>query len=67
MYKQLHEEKEEKINGHQESLDDNQMDSDTPPSDEFLLQLPTHILGFGLYDKKWSKSLWPLRVYFNTL
>jgi len=29
------------------------MDSESPPSDLFTLQLPSRIRGFGHHDKKW--------------
>jgi hypothetical protein len=56
-YRQLHEEKELDSSAHQDNLNPDQMESDTPPNEEFLLQLPSKILGFGLYDKKWSELL----------
>ncbi|KAI5459411.1 P-loop containing nucleoside triphosphate hydrolase protein [Mariannaea sp. PMI_226] len=55
-YKQLHEEKEAENNPAQDDLGD-LMDSETPPSDDFMLQLPAQILGFGLHDKKWRYLL----------
>jgi hypothetical protein len=28
---------------------------DSPPSDEFALLLPSHIYGYSMQDKRWSK------------
>jgi len=38
-------------------LDQQTMESEKPPADPFILLLPATIRGYGLHDKKWSKSI----------
>jgi len=52
-YKHIHEDSEADHGFREGELDQRLMDSETPPSDEFTLQLPSRIRGFGLHDKKW--------------
>lgn len=58
-YKHLHDETVAQADAQADELDLDLMESDTPPSDEFALQLEPRILGFGLHDKKWSESTLP--------
>jgi len=54
-YKHLHDEPDTHTATDPDALDLDLMDSDSPPDDEFAIQLPPRILGFGLHDKKWSE------------
>lgn len=56
-YNDLHEENAELKNDGESELDEDQMNADAPPSEEFTLQLPDRVRGFGLHDKKWSKTV----------
>ncbi|KAK1759718.1 P-loop containing nucleoside triphosphate hydrolase protein [Echria macrotheca] len=51
-YKHIHEQDAEPRT-HDVELGQTSMTSEAPPSDEFTLQLPSRIRGFGLHDKKW--------------
>ena len=66
-YNELHEESQGQAAIIHDDLGEDAMQADEPPSDSFLLSLPSKIRGFGLHDKKWSRfkvfsgSLtWPL-------
>ncbi|KAK4445387.1 P-loop containing nucleoside triphosphate hydrolase protein [Podospora aff. communis PSN243] len=56
-YKHLHDETTEQTGKRGGELDIHLMERDTPPGDDFVLQLPAKILGFGLHDKKWRYLL----------
>jgi hypothetical protein len=56
-YKQLHDEAETNIGITAGDIDAKAMDRDEPPSEDFAIQLPPMVLGFGLHDKKWSNSI----------
>lgn len=51
-YKHLHDETVAQTSAQTDELDLDLMESDTPPSNEFALQLALRILGFGLHHKK---------------
>ena len=55
-YKQLHDEADTNIGLTTGDISAAAMDRDEPPSEDFAIQLPPKVLGFGLHDKKWSNS-----------
>ena len=58
-YKHPHNETVAQAGAQTDKPDLDLMESDTPPSDEFALQLAPRILGFGLHDKKQSERTCP--------
>jgi len=55
-YKQLHEEVDTNIGLSTGDISAAAMGRDEPPSEDFAIQLPPKVLGFGLHDKKWSNG-----------
>ena len=56
-YRELHSKEHDRTPGLRDDLGEEAMGRDETPSGPFVMLLPPKILGFGLHDKKWSKSV----------